>query len=130
MSRWLIKSEPHVYPFSQLEKDKKTSWTGVRNFEARNNLRAMKKGDIALFYHSNAKRSDDKAIVGVPTADEEWSTVDVAPLKALKEPVSLAAVKASAKLKDMALVKKSRVSVVPVTEAEFAEVMKMGKTNV
>lgn len=136
MSRWLIKSEPHVYPFSQLEKDKKTSWTGVRNFEARNNLRAMKKGDMALFYHSNAK---DKAIVGVaevvrggyadPT-DEAWATVDFAPLKALKEPVSLKAVKASAKLKDMALVKKSRVSVVPVTEAEFAEVLKMGKTNV
>ena len=134
MSRWLIKSEPHVYPFSQLEKDKKTSWTGVRNFEARNNLRAMKKGDVALFYHSN----EGKEIVGVvkivrggyadPT-DEAWSTVDVAPLKALKEPVSLASVKASAKLKDMALVKKSRVSVVPVTEAEFVEVLKMGKTN-
>lgn len=139
MSRWLIKSEPHVYPFSQLEKDKKTSWTGVRNFEARNNLRAMKKGDMALFYHSNAKHAKDKAIVGVakvvrggyadPT-DEEWSTVDFAPLVALKEPVSLAAVKASAKLKEMALVKKSRVSVVPVTEAEFVEVLKMGKTNV
>ena len=139
MSRWLIKSEPHVYAFSQLEKDGKTSWTGVRNFEARNNLRAMKKGDLALFYHSNAKHAKDKAIVGVakvvrggyadPT-DEAWSTVDFAPLVALKEPVSLAAVKASAKLKEMALVKKSRVSVVPVTEAEFREVLKMGKTNV
>jgi predicted RNA-binding protein with PUA-like domain len=139
MSRWLIKSEPHVYAFSQLEKDKKTSWTGVRNFEARNNLRAMKKGDMALFYHSNAKHAKDKAIVGVakivrggyadPT-DEEWATVDVAPLVALKEPVSLAAVKGSAKLKEMALVKKSRVSVVPVTEAEFQEVLKMGKTDV
>jgi predicted RNA-binding protein with PUA-like domain len=139
MSRWLIKSEPHVYPFSQLEKDKKTSWTGVRNFEARNNLRAMKKGDVALFYHSN----EGKEIVGVakivrggyadPTdeaKEHDWATVDVAPVKALKEPVSLAAVKASAKLKEMALVKKSRVSVVPVTEAEFLEVLKMGKTNV
>ena len=139
MSRWLIKSEPHVYPFSQLEKDRKTSWTGVRNFEARNNLRAMKKGDMALFYHSNAKHAKDKAIVGVATVvrggyadptDEAWSTADFAPLVALEEPVSLAAVKASAKLKDMALVKKSRVSVVPVTEAEFREVLKMGKTNV
>jgi len=143
MSRWLIKSEPHVYSFSQLEKDKKTSWTGVRNFEARNNLRAMKKGDLALFYHSNAKHAKDKAIVGVATVvrggyadptntnkDEAWSTVDFAPLVAMKEPVSLAAVKASAKLKDMALVKKSRVSVVPVTDAEFREVLKMGKTDV
>src|SRR6478672_8858742 len=103
MSRWLIKSEPHVYPFSQLEKDKKTSWTGVRNYEARNNLRAMKKGDIALFYHSN----EGKEIVGIakvvrggyadPT-DEEWATVDVAPLKALKAPVTLAAIKAHATL--------------------------------
>ncbi|HEX4512691.1 MAG TPA: EVE domain-containing protein [Polyangiaceae bacterium] len=134
MSRWLIKSEPHVYPFSQLEKDKKTSWTGVRNFEARNNLRAMKKGDVALFYHSN----EGKEIVGIakivrggyadPT-DEAWSTVDVAPMKALKEPVTLAAVKGSAKLQEMALVKKSRVSVVPVTEAEFLDVLKMGKTT-
>jgi len=135
MSRWLIKSEPHVYAFSQLEKDKKTSWTGVRNFEARNNLRAMKKGDTALFYHSN----EGLEIVGIakivrggyadPT-DEAWATVDVAPLKALKEPVSLAACKTNTKLKKFALVKKSRVSVVPVTEAEFLEVLKMGKTNV
>jgi predicted RNA-binding protein with PUA-like domain len=135
MSRWLIKSEPHVYPFSQLEKDKKTSWTGVRNYEARNNLRAMKKGDIALFYHSN----EGLEIVGIakvvrggyadPT-DEAWATVDVAPVKALKEPVTLAAIKAHATLKDMALVKKSRISVVPITEAEFREVLKMGKTSV
>jgi predicted RNA-binding protein with PUA-like domain len=135
MSRWLIKSEPHVYPFSQLEKDKKTSWTGVRNYEARNNLRAMKKGDLALFYHSN----EGKEVVGIakvvrggypdPT-DEEWATADVAPVKALKEPVSLAAIKASAKLVGIALVKKARISVVPLTEAEFREVLNMGKTNV
>lgn len=138
MSRWLIKSEPHVYPFSQLEKEGKTSWTGVRNFEARNNLRAMKKGDLALYYHSN----EGKEVVGVakivkaayadPTApkDEDWATVDVAPVKALSAPVSLAAIKAAAKLKDIALVKRSRISVVPLSEAEFREVLKMGKTNV
>ena len=138
MSRWLIKSEPHVYPFSQLEKDEKTSWTGVRNFEARNNLRAMKKGDLALYYHSNV----GKEVVGVakivreayadPTApkDEDWSTVDVAPLKAFASPVSLASIKAAAKLKDIALVRRSRISVVPLSEAEFREVLKMGKTHV
>ncbi len=136
MSRWLIKSEPHVYPFSQLEKDKKTSWTGVRNFEARNNLRAMKKGDLALFYHSN----EGLEVVGVakivrgayedPTAKgENWSTVDVAPVKAFAEPVSLSAIKSAAKLKEIALVKRSRISVVPLTDAEFREVLKMGKTK-
>jgi predicted RNA-binding protein with PUA-like domain len=136
MSRWLIKSEPHVYPFSQLEKDKKTSWTGVRNFEARNNLRAMKEGDLALFYHSN----EGLEVVGVakivrdayedPTAKgENWSTVDVAPVKALAEPVSLSAIKGAAKLKEIALVKRSRISVVPLTDAEFHEVLKMGKTK-
>jgi len=136
MSRWLIKSEPHVYPFSQLEKDKKTSWTGVRNFEARNNLRAMKKGDLALFYHSN----EGLEVVGVakivrgayadPTAKgEDWSTVDVAPVKGFSEPVSLAAIKGAAKLKEIALVKRSRISVVPLTDAEFREVLKMGKTK-
>jgi predicted RNA-binding protein with PUA-like domain len=137
MSRWLIKSEPHVYPFSRLVKDKKTSWTGVRSFEARNNLRAMKKGDLALYYHSN----EGKEVVGVarvtneahrdPTApkDEDWVTVNFAPVKALAEPVSLAAIKANAKLENLALVKKPRVSVVPLSEAEFQELLKMGKTT-
>ena len=106
----------------------------MRNYEARNNLRAMKKGDLALFYHSN----EGKEVVGIakvvrggyadPT-DEEWATADVAPVKPLKEPVSLAAIKASAKLAGIALVKKSRISVVPLTEAEFREVLNMGKTD-
>jgi predicted RNA-binding protein with PUA-like domain len=137
MPRWLIKSEPHVYAFSQLQKDGKTSWDGVRNFEARNNLRAMKKGDVALYYHS----TKGKEVVGVarvvreaypdPTAPgEDWSSVEVAPVKALAVPVSLAAIKASAKLKNIALVKRSRISVVPLTDAEVAEILKMGKTNV
>lgn len=138
MTRWLIKSEPHVYAFSQLVSDGKTSWEGVRNFEARNNLRAMKKGELALYYHSNV----GKEIVGVarvkrtahrdPTApkDEDWSTVDFEPVKAFTTPVTLAAIKASAKLREIALVKRSRISVVPITEAEFREVLQMGKTDV
>lgn len=137
MNRWLIKSEPHVYGFLQLQNDGKTSWDGVRNFEARNNLRAMKKGDLALYYHSNK----GKEVVGIarvaraayhdPTApkDEDWVSVEVAPVKPLAAPVSLAAVKANRKLVDIALVKRSRISVVPVTEAEFAEILKMGKTS-
>ncbi len=135
MSVWLIKSEPHVYAFSQLQKDGKTSWTGVRNYEARNNLRAMKQGDLALYYHSN----EGKEIVGIAkivreayrdaTApkDEDWATVDVAPVKALANPVTLKAIKANKKLGTMALVKKSRISVVPVTKDELDEVMKMAE---
>jgi len=138
MSRWLIKSEPQVYSFLQLQNDGKTSWDGVRNFEARNNLRAMKKGDLALYYHS----VKGKEIVGVarvvreayrdPTApkDEDWVSVEVAPVKPLAKPVSLASVKANAKLASILLVKRSRISVVPVTDAEFGEVLKMGNTNV
>lgn len=135
MSTWLIKSEPHVYAFSQLVTDRKTSWEGVRNYEARNNLRAMKKGDLALYYHSN----EGKEIVGIakivktayrdPTSpkDEDWATVDVAPVEAFAKPVTLAAIKANTKLATMALVKKSRISVVPVTKAELDEVLKMSK---
>jgi len=136
--RWLIKSEPHVYSFLQLQNDGKTSWDGVRNFEARNNLRAMKKGDFALYYHS----VKGKEIVGVarvareayrdPTApeDEDWSSVEVAPVKPLAAPVSLAAIKANRKLRNIALVRRSRISVVPVTDGEFTEVLRMGNTDV
>jgi predicted RNA-binding protein with PUA-like domain len=137
MSWWLIKSEPHVYAFTQLVKDGHTSWQGVRNYEARNNLRAMKKGDLALFYHSN----EGKEIVGIVRVrraayadvtapkDEDWVTVDVEPMKPLAIPVSLATIKQSAKLKKMALVKKARISVVPVTAAEVREVLKLGNTE-
>jgi predicted RNA-binding protein with PUA-like domain len=133
---WLIKSEPYKYPFAQLVKDKSTAWDGVRSFEARNNLRAMKKGDLALFYHSN----EGKEVVGIarvkreaypdPSAEgEDWSAVDFEPVLPLKEPVTLAAIKAHAKLSTMALVKKSRLSVVPVTDAEFKLVLAAGKTK-
>ena len=132
---WLVKSEPFVYSFAELVKDRKTRWEGVRNFEARNNLRAMKKGDLCLFYHSN----EGKEIVGVakvvreayqdPTTKDDWSAVDVAPVRALKKPVTLAEVKAHPKLSKMALVKKSRISVVPVTAEELALVLAAGGTK-
>ena len=132
---WLVKSEPSVYPFDALLEERRTTWDGVRNFEARNNLRAMKRGDVLLFYHS----SEGKEIVGLakvvraayqdPTTDGDWSAVDVAPIKRLKRSVTLATIKAHPRLSKMALVKRSRISVVPVTEAELAEVLALGETK-
>ena len=130
-----MKSEPDTYPFSRLLKDKVTTWDGVRNFEARNNLRAMRKGDLTFFYHSNT----GKEVVGVarvkreayadPTTAEDWSVVDFEPVATLNEPVTLSAIKGNAKLADMQLVRKSRISVVPVSPAEWKEVLAMGKTK-
>lgn len=133
---WLIKSEPSVYPYAQLEKDGKTEWTGVRNYEARNNLRAMKPGDLCLYYHSN----EGKAVVAVakvlaaagpdPTAPgEDWASVDVGPVVPLKQPVELATFKATPALKDCQLLTRSRISVVPVTTEHFKLILKMGKTT-
>lgn len=135
-SYWLIKSEPSVYAFSQLQQDGTTRWDGVRNFEARNNLRAMQRDDLCLFYHSN----EGKEIVGVarvaktafadPTADEgDWSAVEVASAFPLAEPVTLATIKATKSLATMQLVTKSRISVVPVTKAEWDAILKLGKTK-
>ncbi len=126
MAYWLIKSEPFKYSWEQLEKDKRTFWDGVRNYAARNNLRAMKKGDLAFFYHSN----EGTEIVGIakvvkeayqdPTsAEDTWSAVDFAPYKKLKKPVSLAAIKTEKRLSQMALVRLGRLSVQPVTEEEW-----------
>lgn len=135
-SVWLVKSEPSVYPFERLLEEKKTAWDGVRNYEARNNLRAMKKGDFCLYYHSN----EGKEIVGLakvaraayqdPKTDEDWSAVDVAPVKKLRKSVTLAQIKAHPKLSKMALVKKSRISVVPVTEEELSLVLQLAETRV
>ena len=132
---FLIKSEPSVYSFDELLRDGSTTWDGVRNYEARNNLRAMKKGDLLLYYHSN----EGKEIVGVakvvktayqdPKTEDDWSAVDVAPIKKLKVPVTLAQAKAHPLLSKMALVKKSRISVVPVTEEELAAVLALAKTK-
>src|SRR4051794_39875790 len=121
-SYWLIKSEPSVYAFAQLVKEKRTEWTGIRNFEARNNLRAMKPGDLALFYHSG----EGKEIVGIarvvtePGPDstapgEDWAAVEVEPVQPLASPVTLATIKKTSALSDFALVRRSRLSVVPVT---------------
>jgi predicted RNA-binding protein with PUA-like domain len=133
---FLVKSEPYKYAFDALVRDKKTRWDGVRNFEARNNLRAMAVGDLLLYYHSN----EGKAVVGVakvvrtayadPTAEEgDWSAVDVAPVKALKEPVTLEVIRGDEKLAEMQLLRRSRLSVVPVTPAEFKRVLELGKTK-
>jgi predicted RNA-binding protein with PUA-like domain len=136
MAYWLIKSEPGTYPFEQLVKDKKTRWDGVRNFTARNNLRAMKKGDVALFYHSN----EGKAVVGLaevsrehypdPTADgDDFSAVDFVPLKALTVPVTLEQLRKNPKLSNMVVLKQGRLSVSPVTKDEFAEILAVAKTK-
>lgn len=135
MQYWLVKSEPESYSWSDLVKDGKTSWTGVRNFAARNNLRAMKKGDVVAFYHSVS----DKQIVGIAKVvgesysdktakkDEgDWLAVDLAPDKPLKAPISLEQVKGDSVLKGMALVRISRLSVTPVTEAEYRRILELG----
>lgn len=132
---WLVKSEPFKYSWDKLVDDGSTYWDGVRNYEARNNLQAMKVGDLALYYHSN----EGKEVVGIarivgeaypdPTIDDPtWVVVDLAPLQRLEEPVTLADVKAEPALAEMFLVKRGRISVVPVTEAEFERVLGMGKT--
>jgi predicted RNA-binding protein with PUA-like domain len=135
-SYWLVKSEPFKYPFQRLLEERKTTWDGVRNFEARNHLRSMKAGDQLLFYHSN----EGKEIVGIakvvraayPDAtaeDGDWSAVDVAPVKALAAAVSLATIRDDKKLAEMQILKRSRLSVVPVTPAEFKRVLELGKTK-
>jgi predicted RNA-binding protein with PUA-like domain len=133
---WLIKSEPDVYAYAQLVKDGKTVWDGVRNFMARNNLRAMKEGDLVFFYHSNV----GKEIVAVarvvreaypdPKAKgEDWSAVDVAPAFPLKKPVTLADIKKDAKLAGFQLITHSRLSVVPVSGAHFDRILQLGETK-
>ncbi|MBL7735051.1 MAG: EVE domain-containing protein [Chitinophagaceae bacterium] len=130
MAYWLVKSEPFVYSWDQLVKDKHTSWDGVRNYAARNNLQAMKKNDEVFFYHSN----EGLSIVGVakvskeaypdPTADKDsWVSVELKPLRQLAHPVSLSDIKADKRLKDMALVRLGRLSVQPVTEKEWEIIM-------
>ncbi len=134
MNYWLVKSEPSVFSWSQLIKEKKAVWDGVRNYAARLHLLAMKKGDLAFFYHSN----DGMEIVGIakvikesyPDAtaeDPRWVAVDLAPEKALKRPVTLKEIKATPALMDMALIKLSRLSVSPVKKEEFELILKMSE---
>ncbi len=132
-SHWLIKSEPSAYSFDQLVADGRTAWTGVRNFTARNNLRAMKRGDPCLYYHSN----EGKAVVGVarvvreayadPTADGgDWSAVDVEPVEPLARTVTLEEMRGHKRLGKMEMFRQSRLSVVPVTPQEFETVLALG----
>jgi predicted RNA-binding protein with PUA-like domain len=133
---WLVKSEPSAYAWQQLVKDGRTRWEGVRNFAARNNLRAMRNDDLVLYYHSG----ESKEIVGIakvvqeayadPTAKEEdWSAVDLASVKAVTKPVDLGALKAEKKLATMALLRRPRLSVSPVTPEEFALVLELTATK-
>ncbi len=136
MQYWLIKSEPVKYSWEKFLKDKKTGWDGVRNYAARNNLRSMKKGDLAFFYHSN----DGLNIVGIakvvkehyqdPTTEETaWLAVDFEPYKTLKTPVSLEEIKKDPLLKNMELVRLSRLSVSPVREEEFLKICDLGEVK-
>ena len=129
---WLVKQEPSDYSWSDFVADGSTSWTGVRNFAARNNLRRMAKGDQVLFYHSG----EDKAAIGIakvtrtayrdPTAKEgDWSAVDLAPVKPLRKPVTLAEIKSKPRLKNIALVRLSRLSVMPLGAKEFEFIVGM-----
>ena len=134
---WLVKSEPSKYSWDELVKDGSTYWDGVRNYMARNNLRDMKKGDLALYYHSN----EGKEVVGVarvtreaypdPTTDDDrWVVVDFAPVKALKEFVTLDQIRKDKALAEIAMLKYNRLSVVPIKTDEFKRILKLGKTAV
>jgi predicted RNA-binding protein with PUA-like domain len=136
-SYWLVKQEPEAYAWSAFVEDGRTAWTGVRNFQARNNLRAMRKGDLVLYYHSVSQ----KQIVGVARVDHEqypdstaeagdWSAVDLVPVKPLKKPVPLETIKADPVLKQMALVRQTRLSVTPVTEEQFQQVLRLAETKI
>ena len=136
MNYWLVKSEPFKYSWEQFLKDGKTFWDGVRNYQARNNLRDMKKGDRALFYHSN----EGLCVVGIaeivkeaypdPTIDDDrWVVVDLKPVKALKQPVTLAEMKQQPGLENMGLIRQGRLSVSALTKEEYELVLKMGGTK-
>jgi predicted RNA-binding protein with PUA-like domain len=131
-SFWLVKQEPSSYSWSDLVEEGQTSWTGVRNYTARNNLRKMRKGDEVLFYHSG----EEKAVVGIAkvlrtayrdsTAKEgDWSTIDLAPIKPLRRPVTLREIKGNPRLKGIPLVRQSRLSVMPLAEPAFREIVNM-----
>lgn len=136
MNYWLVKSEPDVFSYQQLVADGQTRWDGVRNYQARNNLRAMKVGDLCLFYHSNIGLE----IVGIarvsreaypdPTAESgDWSAVDMVPVKAFTKPVPLPVIKATPALQNLLLVRNPRISTMPVSPEEWEILLQMGETN-
>ena len=133
MNYFLVKSEPNKYSWEKLNEDKCTFWDGVRNYQARNNLKAMNKGDLVLFYHSN----EDKAVVGIAkvvkefyqdptTTDPNWVVVDLEPFESLKKPVTLAEIKADKQLENISLVRQGRLSVMPLKAEEFDRIVAMG----
>ncbi len=133
MNYWLVKSEPGAYSWQQFEKEGQTYWDGVRNYQARNNLKAMKQGDLVLFYHS----VNEKRVIGIarvvkehyqdPTTDDSrWVVVDLVPEKAFKKPVSLSQIKADARLENIALVRQARLSVMPLKAEEFDAIVGLG----
>jgi predicted RNA-binding protein with PUA-like domain len=134
MNYWLVKSEPGKYSWRQFLKDKRTFWDGVRNYQARNNLQAMKKGDQVLFYHSN----EGLAVVGIArvvkeayqdptTADERWVAVDIEPVETLNTPVTLSEMKQEKRLQNIALIRQSQLSVMPLTKEEFETIVVKGR---
>ena len=133
MNHWLVKSEPFKYSWEKFNEDGRTFWDGVRNYQARNNLKAMKEGDLVLFYHSN----EGKNVVGIakvvkefyqdPTTDDaNWVVVDLSPVETLKNPVSLEQIKAEPSLTDISLVRQGRLSVMPLKAEEFDKILEMG----
>ncbi|WP_443943937.1 EVE domain-containing protein [Pedobacter sp. AW1-32] len=133
MNHWLVKSEPFKYSWEKFNEDGRTFWDGVRNYQARNNLKAMKEGDLVLFYHSN----EGKNVVGIakvvkefyqdPTTDDtNWVVVDLSPVESLKNPVSLEQIKAEESLQDISLVRQGRLSVMPLKAEEFDKILEMG----
>lgn len=133
MNYYLVKSEPFKYSWQQFQKDKQTFWDGVRNYQARNNMKDMKKGDLVLFYHSN----EGKEVVGVAkvvneyyqdptTTDDRWVVVDLSPVEELNKPVTLETIKSDELLKETALVKQSRLSVMPLKREEFDRIVELG----
>lgn len=136
MNHWLIKSEPFKYSWEQMLSDKRTFWDGVRNYQARNNLREMKEGDLCFFYHSN----EGKEIVGIvkivkehyqdPTSeDANWVVVDVAPFETLKKTVTLEQIKNDKRLANIGLVKQGRLSVMKLTQYEFDVILELSETK-
>ncbi len=133
MNYFLVKSEPFKYSWETFNKDGETFWDGVRNYQARNNLKAMKKGDLVLFYHSN----EGKEVVGIAkvvkefyqdptTEDERWVVVDLAPIESFKQPVNLETIKSDPLLQDIALVRQGRLSVMPLKQGEFDRIVELG----
>ncbi|EFK57161.1 EVE domain-containing protein [Sphingobacterium spiritivorum] len=137
MNYFLVKSEPFKYSWEQFNKDGQTFWDGVRNYQARNNIKAMKEGDLVLFYHSN----EGKEVVGIAkvvkefyhdptTEDERWVVVDLAPVETFKNPVTLEQIKSDTLLQDVALVRQGRLSVMPLKPEEFDRIVELGNQGI